>query len=151
MMMKDLPLETVRKMMRMVPQLAALGAEVVALDEARATLRLPYNARLVAYRETGVMAGGAVFTLMDSAMGAAVFCALEQLLPVATLDLRIDYLKPAKRGVDLLARAECYRLTHHVAFVRGTAYHAPEDAVAQAVGTFIIDRSKSPRRARNDA
>ncbi|MFQ5346454.1 MAG: PaaI family thioesterase [Rhodothalassiaceae bacterium] len=146
-MMKDLPLETIDKMMRMVPQLAALGAEVVAIEPARAIMRLPYSERLVAYRETGVMAGGAVFTLMDSVMGAAVFSALDRPLPVATLDLRIDYLKPAQRGVDLLARAECYRLTHHVAFVRGTAYHAPEDAVAQAVGTFIIDRAKCKRGA----
>ncbi len=146
-MIRDLPLETISKMMRMVPQLAALGAEIVALEPARAIMRLPYAEHLVAYRESGVLAGGAVFTLMDSVMGAAVFSALDRPLPVATLDLRIDYLKPAQKGVELLARAECYRVTHHVAFVRGSAYHAPEDAVAQAVGTFIIDRGARARGA----
>ena len=146
-MIRNLPLETIDRMMRMVPQLAALGAEIVALEPARATMRLPYSERLVAYRETGVLAGGAVFTLMDSVMGAAVFSALDTPLPVATLDLRIDYLKPARKGVALIARAECYRVTHHVAFVRGTAYHAPEEAVAQAVGTFIIDRAAGAKGA----
>ncbi len=59
--------------------------------------------------------------------------------PIATLDLRIDYMKPATPGKDLLARAECYKLTRNVAFVRGVAYHDdPSDPIATSVATFML-------------
>ena len=51
-----------------------------------------------------------------------MFCRLPRMEAIATLDLRIDYLKPATIGEDLFARAECYRLTRQIAFVRSVAY-----------------------------
>lgn len=140
-MSKAVTLDLTRQMMRIVPQLAALGIEAQAVAPGRATLRLPWKPELVGWPETGVPAGGAVCTLIDTSFGVAVFSALGKLLPVATLDLRIDYLKPATTGRDLFASAHCYRLTRHVAFVRGSAWHdSEEDAVAQASATFVIER-----------
>jgi uncharacterized protein (TIGR00369 family) len=122
-----------------VPQNAALGLRVVDLGPAEATLVLPYAEQLVGNPETGVLHGGAVTTLIDATCGIAVFMKLARLTRIATLDLRIDYLHPATPGKDLLARAECYKLTRSVAFVRALAHHGdPDDAVASAQGTFII-------------
>ena len=122
-----------------VPQNAALGLRVVSLGPAEATLVLPYADKLVGNPETGVLHGGAVTTLIDATCGIAVFMKLARMVRIATLDLRIDYLHPASPGKDLLARAECYKLTHSVAFVRALAHHGdPDDAVASAQGTFII-------------
>ena len=62
---------------------------------------------------------------------------------IATLDLRIDYLRPGKRDHDLICRAECYRVTKNVAFTRGITHDGdPNDPVASAAGTFIIFRDK---------
>jgi acyl-coenzyme A thioesterase PaaI-like protein len=45
--------------------------------------------------------------------------AVSKTTPVATLDLRIDYLKPACPGDEIIGEAHCFRLTN---FVRGVAH-----------------------------
>jgi uncharacterized protein (TIGR00369 family) len=128
-----------RHFARLVPHNQALGLDVVDLDEGTAHLRLPYAAELVGNVDTGVLHGGAITALMDAACGAAVFMKLPSPVPIATLDLRIDYLKPGAAGRDIDARCECYRLTRNVAFVRGIAFHDdPDDPIAAAAGTFMV-------------
>ena len=125
-----------------VPHNRALGIEILELGEARARYRLPYDERLVGNPETGVLHGGAVTALLDACCGSAVFAALGQPQPIATLDLRIDYLGPAEPHRDVIALADCYKVTHNVAFVRAVAYQEREDqAIASAAGTFMIGTS----------
>jgi uncharacterized protein (TIGR00369 family) len=122
-----------------VPHNHELGLRVVDLGPAEATMLLPYSEKLVGNPETGVLHGGAVTTLIDATCGIAVFLKMARLARIATLDLRIDYLHPATPGKDLLARAECYKLTRAVAFVRALAHQGDVDnPVASAQGTFII-------------
>lgn len=122
-----------------VPHNRALGLRVVDLGAVDATMVLPYSEKLVGNPETGVVHGGAVTSLIDATCGIAVFVKMGRLARIATLDLRIDYLHPATPGKDLLARAECYKLTSSVAFVRALAHHGDADnPVASAQGTFII-------------
>src|SRR5882757_6430012 len=78
-----------------VPHNRALGMEIVEVSPAEALFRLPYDPKLVGNPDTGVLHGGAITALLDGASGAAVFAALTDLVPIATLDLRIDYLRPA--------------------------------------------------------
>lgn len=129
----------------MVPHNDALGLEVVDFGPASATLRLPWAEHLVGNPDTGVLHGGAVTSLLDATSGAAVFMKLMAPVPIATLDLRIDYLRPASPHEPLLARADCYKLTRNVAFVRAVAHHGDEtDPVAAATATFMVrTRGKS--------
>ena len=122
-----------------VPHNRALGIEILDLERGVARFRLPYGDRLVGNPETGVLHGGAITALLDACSGAAVFCGLPRLQPIATLDLRIDYLRPAAAGRDVLARATCYRITRNVAFTRAIAYLDDEDdPLATAAGTFML-------------
>jgi uncharacterized protein (TIGR00369 family) len=101
--------------------------------------KLPYASHLVGHPETGVLHGGAITALLDATCGAAVFAALPEIKPIATLDLRIDYLRPADAGRDVVARAHCYKVTRNVAFVRAMAFHDDEnDPIAAAAGTFML-------------
>jgi uncharacterized protein (TIGR00369 family) len=107
-----------------------------------AVLSVPYDKRLVGDPETGVLHGGVITALLDTACGWAVMVAPTQLRSTATLDLRIDYMRPATVGEAVFSRAECYRLTRSIGFARAVAYHTnPDDPVATAQGTFILDRA----------
>ncbi|HLK41301.1 MAG TPA: PaaI family thioesterase [Polyangiaceae bacterium] len=131
---------------QMVPHNQAIGLRFVSLEAERITMALPYAERLVGNPATGVIHGGAITALLDASCGLAVFVKLGAPMPIATLDLRIDYLRPATPGKEVRARAECFRVTHHVAFVRCEAFHEerPEakDVVAVANGTFILFRGR---------
>ena len=124
---------------KMVPHNLALAMEVLDFSDGMSLARLPWNDALVGNPETGILHGGAVTSLIDATCGSAVFSKLMSMTPIATLDLRIDYLRPATPGRDVFARADCYRVTRNIAFVRAVAYHEKaEDPIASAAGTFMI-------------
>ena len=128
-----------RRFAQIVPHNRALGLRVTALEDARATFLLPYDPRLVGNPETGVLHGGVITAAMDAACGTAVFQALPRPMIIATLDLRIDYLKPATAGRDVTIHCHCYKVTRSVAFVRGLAYHDDESApIASCAGSFML-------------
>lgn len=130
-----------------VPHNRALGMEIVEVSRAEAVFRLPYDPKLVGNPDTGVLHGGAITALLDGASGAAVFAALSEPVPIATIDLRIDYLRPAAVGRAVTARATCYKMTRNVAFVRAVAYHDdPADPIACSVGTFMVSTKQGGPR-----
>src|SRR5688500_6092594 len=81
-----------------VPHGRALGITIEDLGDDWARFVMPYDARFVGNPETGVLHGGVITALLDGCSGAAVFARLPQMQPIATLDLRIDYLRPAEPG-----------------------------------------------------
>ena len=116
--------------------------QVDRLAPGEAWASLPYSPVFVGYADTGVLHGGIVTTLLDETCGIAVQLSLDGRTPIATLDLRIDYQRPATPGLDLKAHAVCYSITRSIAFVRATAYQEGEDnPVATATGCFMIDSS----------
>ena len=124
------------------PHAKAIGMHLFALDRDHAILRVPYSPDLVGDPDTGVIAGGVVTTLLDHACGQAVGAAMTQHVPVATLDLRIDYMRPAEPGLDLFAYAHCYKLTKRIGFVRAEAYEKDRsDPVAAAQGAFSLNHN----------
>ena len=131
---------------RASPQAKALGLRLEGVEPAEATMRLPFDPRLVGDPAAGVIAGGAVTTLLDHTCGQAVWAALSEFAPIATLDLRIDYMRAAAPGADVWARAHCYKLTRHIGFVRATAWDRdPDDPVATAQAAFALNRAGSTR------
>ena len=128
-----------------VPHVAAMGIEVVAASLAKTTLKLPWQAKLVGNQDEGFLHGGVITTLIDSASGLAVFLALEKPPSIATLDLRIDYLRPTNLHEAVIAEAECYRLTRNIAFVRARAHHGDfEKLIANSASTFMLGSPGRP-------
>jgi len=142
----DNRLRLIRHFSGNVPHNRALGMQILDVKAGEVVFELPYDAKLVGNPDTGVIHGGAITALLDGASGAAVFSAMTDFVPIATLDLRIDYLRPAEVGRTVIARATCYKTTHNVAFTRAVAYHdSPEDPIAHSVGTFMISTRGTPR------
>ena len=139
------------------PQAVALGIRTLSVEPGVATLTAPYRPELVGDPDTGVIAGGVVTTLLDHACGQAVYMAMTEPTSIATLDLRIDYMRAAEPGLDIFARAHCYRVTRNIAFVRATAYDKDvDDPVATAQAAFMLGTRGPPaqpgdNRAKTDA
>lgn len=132
------------------PQAKALGFTTLEIGDSVAILKVPYRPEIVGDPETGVIAGGVVTTLLDHASGQAVHAAMETFTSIATLDLRIDYMRAAEPGLDVMARAHCYKLTRSIAFVRAVAYDRdPEDPVATGQATFMLDSSAGKKPGAN--
>ncbi len=127
-----------------VPHAKAIKMEVLKIEPAKAWLTIPYQEKLIGNPDTGVIHGGVITSLLDNASGIATQMALPERQSIATLDLRIDYMKPATPGKDLVGFAHCYKITKNIGFVRATAYHTdPEDPIATSVGTFMLAANRA--------
>jgi uncharacterized protein (TIGR00369 family) len=116
----------------------AIGITYHGRGEEWVELALPFRADLIGDPASGVLASGPILTLMDMATSLAVWTRLGVFRAHATLDLRIDYLRPAAPGKTVIARGECYRITRAIAFVRGQAHDGdPDDPLAHVAGTFM--------------
>jgi uncharacterized protein (TIGR00369 family) len=125
----------------LIPHAAAIGMQLVSRAPHRCVVRVPYAEHLVGDPDTGVIHGGVITAVLDNASGMAVRGHDDFVTQggMATLDLRIDYMRPAEPHHDLFTEAECYRTTPNVAFVRAVAYQRDRsDPVATSVATFML-------------
>ncbi len=123
-----------------IPHCREMGLKIISLAPRRAVMRLDYSDRLVGNPQTGVLHGGVISTVIDTAAGLAAAASVPAESAVATLDLRIDYLQPARPGKAITGEAECYRLTRSVAFVRALAHQGDRnDPVAHCAAAFMLN------------
>lgn len=131
--------ERCRKAFENLPHCKALDMKVIHLKQGKGAMSIPYREDLIGDTRTGVVHGGVITALLDSLGGLVVMASVPEGTPVATLDLRIDYLRPATPGMIIRASAECHTVTSNVAFVHGVAYHeTATDPIAHCTGAFMI-------------
>ena len=126
-----------------VPHNRALDLRVADYRPEHLSLALPYRDDLVGNPESGVLHGGCITSLIDATCGGAVIMSLVAPRRIATLDLRIDYVRPALPHQEVICDAHCYKVTRHVAFVRASAHHGDAvSPIATASGTFVVFREE---------
>ena len=131
--------EAMRQGMGQTAFLRALGGELLEFAAGRGRMRLPFAPHLVGDPATGVIHGGVLTAMLDQACGMAIGSALRAPTMMATLDLRIDYMKPAAPHTDILIESQCLKIAHDVAFARAVAFQTtPDEPVAIATGTFML-------------
>ncbi len=143
----------VKRIFEAIPHCQALGMKIIELRHGKGFMEVAYHKSLIGNPKTGVVHGGVITALLDTLCGVVVMSAIPEGTPLATLDLRIDYLHPATPGEMIRASAECYKVTEHVAFVRGLAYHdVAADPIANCTGTFMLAATGfAPKAAAGDA
>jgi len=143
-------LQRIAEMMQFTPQAAALGLTITRIEPGRVWGRAPYREDLIGDPDTGVIAGGVLTTFLDQICGVAAVSAMAEPSSVATIDLRIDYMRAAEPGLDIIAEAHCYKLTRHVAFVRAVAFERNiDDPIAHVVATFANNSSAGRKPGHN--
>lgn len=135
----DVILEQMQMIVPNLKHCKLLGIDVVEADVGKLKLILPYSDTIIGNPDTKVIHGGVLTTLMDTACGFAAICALEEPGICPTLDLRIDYMKPADPGKAVIGEAEAYRVSKNVVFARGVAYHENEKdlPIAHCTASFM--------------
>lgn len=132
-----------------VPHAEALKMHVMSLEAGKVICRLPYAEHLIGNPDTRVIHGGVITSLLDNTCGIAVGARTALKGQIATLDLRIDYMKAATPGADILAFAECFKVTRNIAFARGIAYHTDkDDPIATCAAAFML-KTKSSASSRS--
>ena len=134
--------EMASRFVAQLTQCQKLKLKVLEGSDKHVLIELPYDPQLIGYPDTGVIHGGVITTLMDTASGCAVVCSIFDkcdLLEISpTLDLRVDYMKPAEPHKPVYGHAQCYKLSSSVAFTRAIAYQdSIDDPIAHAVGSFM--------------
>ena len=70
--------------------------------------------------------------------------ATEHKFSVATVDLRVDYMRPAAPRQNLYCMAHIYRLTERIAFFNAQAFNEdPAKPIAVGTGTFMLGANAS--------
>ncbi len=132
------------------PHGQAIGMEMVGTEGRVVMVKVPYAEHLVGDPDTGIIHGGVITATLDNASGWAVRCheQYQEGQSMATLDIRIDYMRPAEPHQDLLVNAECYKLTANIAFVRAQAHQGNlADPIATSVAAFMLGTPNVPREA----
>lgn len=115
-----------------------LGLRVERVDDRGVGMSMAYAEALIGDPETGIIHGGAITALLDTCSGFVAATTLDDLGMTPTIDLRIDYMRPATVGLTVYADAEVYRVTESVIFTRARAHHGDIDKpIATSVGNFF--------------
>ena len=130
-----------KNMVSASPHAAELGFKFEGVTADGASVRVPYRDDLVGDPDTGTIHGGVVTALLDHTAGAAGFIGLGGDKALATLDLRIDYMRPASPGLDVIASARTVKVAGLIAFVEAKAHNGdPDDPIATAHAAFMVTK-----------
>lgn len=119
------------------PLFSALGIEVEEADSNGAVMSMPCAENMCDC--SGAIHPGAIATLLDTTCGLAIFARLGDMRPIATIDLRLDFITDPVPGEGVRSNVECIAVAGDVAYVRGTAWSSSsENLLASVSGSFAI-------------
>ena len=135
-------LEDLRDRVASSPFHLGFGMEVA--DATRGEVRLRWEARPDHLNLQGLIHGGVLATLADTAMGLAVRSAMRPGRRHVTVELGVHYLRPAKPG-PLEAVGRAVRVGTQIAFAEADVHDAEGRLLARAKGTYSVGALKEPR------
>jgi uncharacterized protein (TIGR00369 family) len=122
-------------LIEMPPAAALLGWKALELEPGR--VKVQYAARPEFANPQGAVQGGFLAAMLDDAMGPSLFTTLaaEQFAP--TIELKVNYMRPARPGT-IIAEGRVVHRTRSLAFLEGTLSNLEGDLIATATATARI-------------
>ncbi|MFV1957312.1 MAG: PaaI family thioesterase [bacterium] len=119
-----------------------LQLEVEELKEGYARLKLPFRSEFVGDVRRPALHGGIISTLIDVCGGAAVWTHFTVEDGIATIDIRVDFLRPGPDD-DLVAESEVVRVGNRVAVVNTTVFTSKnkDTIIAEGRAAYNIRRA----------
>jgi acyl-CoA thioesterase len=118
-----------------VPYVGLLGLEFVRAGRGAATFALDVREELT--RMGGILHGGAVVSLLDTAAAFAVHTVIEPEGRTVTVDLTVHFLRPASGG-RIEAHARVLRRGRRVCILSVEARDSSAEIIATATMTYFI-------------
>jgi uncharacterized protein (TIGR00369 family) len=126
-------------MEEIIPFNRYLGVRVGAAREGFCRLEIPFREELVGDPLRPALHGGVLSALADAAGGGAVWTGIEdERARVSTIDLRIDYLRPA-RLETIVAEATVVRLGNRVGVADVRLFHPDKESETVATGKGVYN------------
>jgi acyl-CoA thioesterase len=127
-------LERIERAIEAVPYARLLGIQLEKVAPGEATLTLAIRPELT--QNHGVVHGGAIASLLDTATAFAILTLLEPDERVTTVDLTISYLRPAVEGT-LQATARVLRQGRRLFTVSAELVDSGGTLLTTALSTYI--------------
>src|SRR6185436_18543844 len=124
----------IQKAVATVPYAQLLGIELDEISEGVATLGLDVRKELK--QNHGVVHGGAIASLIDTAMAFAIITLLEPREKVTTVDLTVSYLRPVTAG-RMIAVAKVVRSGRRLFVVSADVFSEDGKLASTALSTYI--------------
>lgn len=114
-----------------------LGIEILEVREGSTTLQMPVDDRFL--NRSGGVQGGILASLADSNMGTAVSTVTDPDETHATLEMKINFFRPAlKKDGPLVATSEVLHRSRRVAHTTSEIRNAGGDLIAKATASWAI-------------
>ena len=127
-------LRRIRKAIDTVPFAQLLGIELDDVDTGTATLGLNLTRQMT--QNHGVVHGGAIASLIDTATAFAIISLLSRGERVSTVDLTISYLRPLTAG-RVTATARVLRAGRRLFVVSAEVFDKDGKLATTALSTYI--------------
>ena len=126
--------EAIREQVRDAPYPHLLGMTIAALAFDLCRIELLLDERHL--QPFGIVHGGVLATLVDTATFWAAFMRLPEESGLVNVDLKLNYLKPAIRG-RLRAEGRCLRAGRQVSYAEASVHDEAGDLVAHGTSTLM--------------
>ncbi len=120
------------------PFIKLLGLDVLKLERGTCQLSLKIKDNFRNSHKT--VHGGVIYSLADIGMGVSVYSVLKKDQEAATIEIKINYLKPAQ-AETLICTAKIIQIGKNIAVLEAEIKH-DDILVAKALGTFSIFKTK---------
>ncbi len=127
-------IKRVQKALTSVPYAKLMGLELADIGPGKAALNMPVRKELT--QNHGVVHGGAIASLIDTATAFAIITLLAPKERVTTVDLTISYLRPVTGG-QMRGVATVVRAGRRLFVVSAEVFDGRGRLIATALTTYI--------------